>query len=274
MNYTYLVRKTGNFGFSRFDENRTEQDNFVRETDEHYTSKPVPEPFARFNIELILPKRIGPSLGGSYPLGDWRINFLGEWRQGLTLTWDGQNLSSAAGSGDRELQGNVRWKDYYTLDMRLSKSFSTGVGSAQFFVDLTNVLNIRHLYHAGGNLFGAGQQDLSNYMSSLHLPQSTLPDSPDGGLYGDDQPGDFRGPGVAFVPIIQGPLPETGEGRPLYYVVDEQKYYKWGGSSFSEASQSEVDKVMEDKAYINMPNRMWQQFLNPRNVFFGLRLSF
>lgn len=274
LNYTYLVRKTGNFGFSRFDENRTEQDEFVRTTEEHYTSKPVPEPFARFNIELILPKTLGPSLGGSYPLGDWRINFLGEWRQGLTLTWDGQNLTGAAGSGDRELQGNVRWKDYYTLDMRLSKSFNTSVGSAQFFVDITNVLNIRHLYHAGGTLFGAGQQDLANYMSSLHLPQSTLPDSPDGGLYGDDQPGDFRGPGVAFVPIIQGTLPETGEDRPLYYVLDEQQYYKWSNGSFSAADQGEVQKALDDKAYINMPNRMWQQFLNPRNVFFGLRLSF
>ena len=274
VNYTYMVRKTGNFGFSRFDENRTAQQNFVTTTDEHYTSKPIPEPFARFNLEFLFPQEIGPQVGGSYPLGDWRINFLGEWRQGVSMTWDGLNLSGATGSGPRELQGNVRWKNYYTLDMRFSKSFNTSLGSAQFFVDMTNVLNIRHLYHAGGALFGAGDQDLSRYMGSLHLPQSTLPDSPDAGLYGDDRPGDFRKPGVAYVPIIEGQLPEAGEGGPLYYVAEENKYYEWGGGSFAAADQGKVDQVLDDKAYINMPNRMSSQFLNPRNVFFGLRISF
>ncbi len=277
LNYTYMVRKTGNFGFSRFDENRTAQQNFVTTTQEHYTSKPIPEPFARFNLEFLFPQEIGPQVGGSYPLGDWRINFLGEWRQGVSMTWDGLNLTGATGSGPRELQGNVRWKDYYTLDMRFSKSFNTSLGSAQLFVDMTNVLNIRHLYFAGGALFGAGDQDLSRYMGSLHLPEDTLPrpdDTPATGLYGDDRPGDFRKPGVAYVPIVEGQLPEAGEGGPLYYVAGENKYYEWSGGSFAAADQGKVDQVLEDKAYINMPNRMSSQFLNPRNVFFGLRISF
>ena len=274
LNYTYMVRKTGNFGFSQFDENRTAQNNFVVTTEEHYTSKPIPEPFARFNVEVLFPREMGPEVAGGYPLGDWRINFLGEWRQGVSMTWDGLNLSGATGSGPRELQGNVSWRDYYMLDMRLSKNFNTSIGSAQVFVDITNVLNIHHLYYAGGALFGAGEQDLTRYMESLHLPQSTLPDSPDEGLYGDDQPGDFRKPGVAYVPIIEGQLPDAGEAGPLYYVADEGAYYEWNGSAFAAADAGKVDQVLEDKAYINMPNRMSSQFLNPRNVFFGLRLSF
>ncbi len=104
--------------------------------------------------------------------------------------------------------------------------------------------------------------------------QSTLPDSPDAGLYGDDRPGDFRKSGVAYVPIIEGQLPEAGEGGPLYYVAEENRYYEWNGGSFAAADQGRVDQVLDDKAYINMPNRMSSQFLNPRNVFFGLRISF
>ncbi len=274
LNYTYMVRKTGNFGFSQFDENTTAQSNFVLSTTEHYTSKPIPEPFARFNIEVLLPKDLGPEIAGGYPLGDWRINFLGEWRQGIAMTWDGLNLSAATGSGPREFQGNVRWKNYRMLDMRLTKSFNTSLGSAQFFVDINNVLNIRHMYHAAGNLWEAGDADLQRYMQSLHLPRETIPDSPEFGLYGDDQPGDFREPGVAFVPIIEGALPDAGEAQPLYYVPDENQYYQWNGSGFSPADQGRVNQVLDDKAYINMPNRASSAFLNPRNVFFGVRLSF
>ncbi len=274
INYTYLVRKTGNFGFSRFDENRTAMNNFIVSTTEHYTSKPVPEPFARFNLEVLLPKNLGPEVAGGYPLGDWRINFLGEWREGVAMTWDGLSLTGATGSGPRELQGNVRWRDYYMLDMRFSKNFATRFGSAQLFVDLTNVLNIRHMYHAGGNVWNSGDADLQRYMQSLHLPKSTLPNSPDAGLYGDDQPGDYRKPGVAFVPIIQGALPGAGEVGPLYYVPDEDQYYQWNGSSFAAADRGRVNQVLDDKAYINMPNRASSAFLNPRNVFFGVRVSF
>jgi hypothetical protein len=274
LNYTYMVRKTGNFGFSRFDENTTAMNNFIVSTTEHYTSKPIPEPYARFNIEVLFPDDLGPQVGDNHPLGAWRINFLGEWRKGIAMTWDGLSLGGANGSGPRELQGNVRWKDYYMLDMRFSKNFSTSIGDAQFFIDLTNVLNIRHLYHAGGQAWSSGDSDLQRYMQSLHLPQETLPNSPDAGLYGDDTPGDFRKPGVAFVPIIQGALPEGGEQGPLYFVPEENKYYQWNGSSFANADQGKVDQVLDDKAYINMPNRASSAFLNPRNVFFGLRLSF
>lgn len=275
VNYTYMVRKTGNFGFSQFDENRTAQNNFVISTTEHYTSKPIPEPYARFNIEVLLPETLGPEVSeGFHPLGDWRINFLGEWRKGQAMTWDGNNLSATAGSGPREFQGNVRYRDYYMLDMRLSKNFATRFGRAQFFVDLTNVLNIRHLYLSDNAIFNDSNTDLRDYMQSLHIPQDAIPDSPDGFLYGDDQPGDFRKPGVAYVPIIQGDLPGSGDERPLYYVPAEGQFYQWNGSSFVTADQGTVNQVLDDKAYVNMPNRTFATFLYPRNVYFGLRLSF
>lgn len=282
VNYTYSVRKAGNFGFSQFDENTTAQRNFVLSTTEHYASKPIPEPYARFNVEVRLPDDIGPAVGETHLLGDWRINFLGEWRKGLAMTWNGQSLGNATGgSNDRDLQGNVRWKDYYMLDMRLSKNFGTRFGDAQFFVDFNNVLNIRHMYIAGGRLWENGNNDQLNYMRSLHLPDDTFPEDINPGyayVRGNDRPGDFRKPGVAFVPIVAGPLPETGHERALYYVPDESgtsgSYFEWNGNSFVQANQGRVDQVLDDKAYIDMPNHTHSTFLNPRNIFFGLRLSF
>jgi len=277
VNYTYMVRKTGNFGFGTFDENRTAQIDYVTNTTEHYTSKPIPEPYARFNISILLPTDLGPEVGGGHPLGDWRISFLGEWREGQAYTWNGLSLGAASGgNNDRKLQGNVRWKDYYMLDMRLGKNFATRVGNAQFFVDFTNVLNIRHMY-ISGNIFNDGNSDQQRYMQSLQLPEDVFPE--DSGadyprIYGDDKPGDYRNGGVAFVPILIGALPESGDAQPLYYVQEEGKYYEWNGSAFVDADQGRVNQVLDDKAYINMPNRTFSTFLNPRNVFIGLRLSF
>ncbi|MDX1429848.1 MAG: hypothetical protein R3282_06155, partial [Rhodothermales bacterium] len=225
--------------------------------------------------EVLLPEDLGPDVSdGFHPLGDWRINFLGTWRKGQAMTWDGQSLTATSGSGPREFQGNVNYRDYYMLDMRLSKNFATSFGRAQFFVDLTNVFNIRHLYLSDFAVFNDSNTDLRDYMQSLLLPQETIPESPDGFLYGDDQPGDFRKPGVMYVPIIQGDLPESGDERPLYYVPNEGAYYQWNGSSFVTADQGKVNQVLDDKAYINMPNRTFSTFLYPRNVYFGLRLSF
>ena len=276
LNYTFMVRKTGNFGFSTFDENRTAQNLFLTNTQEHYSSKPIPEPYARFNIEFLLPKDLGPQVGDGHPLGDWRISLLGEWRKGQAFTWNGQSLTSSANiTATRDLQGNVRWRDFYNLDLRLSKNFGTKIGSAQFFVDFNNVLNLRNMYR---NSLFVGNNDELNYMESLMLPLGTLPDDEEGtDLYGNDQPGDFRKPGVAYVPIIIGDLPESATSEhPLYYVPGEDQYYEWnaGAGAFAPADQGRVNQVIDDKAYINMPNQTYFTFLNPRNVFFGIRLSF
>ncbi len=288
INYSFMARKTGGFGFARFDENRTAMANYVISSTDHYVSAPIPEPYARLNLEVLLPNGLGPRMGNTHPLGDWRITFLGEWRKGQSMTWNGQSLVAATGgSADRAIRGNVSWQDYYMLDMRISRNFATRFGTAQVFVDVANLLRIRHLYLSGGRVFSNGVSDLQDYMKSLHLPEEIFPEGYGGEyprVFGDDQPGDFRKPGVAYVPIIVGSLPADGDGtRPLYYVPDEDTYYQWNGSEFAHirsgstftvADGRYVDQVLGDKAYINMPNLTWGTFLNPRNIFFGVRLSF
>jgi hypothetical protein len=44
--------------------------------------------------------------------------------------------------------------------------------------------------------------------------------------------------------------------------------------SWSEVEKSRMQKILDDKAYIDMPNNSSFDFLNPRQVFFGINLSF
>jgi len=282
VNYTYMSRKTGNFGFQYNYENPVQQQQYLLTTTDHYQSKPIPEPFARFNLDFVTPDDYGPNYNGFRPLAGWRLSLLGEWRAGQVLTWTGQELVEGI-SPVRGIEHNVRWKDYYNFDLRLSKTFTTNLGEVQFFMDVTNVFNIRHMNRWSGF---TGPDDLRDYLQSLHLPANTfegLESPPYQFVPGNDKPGDYRKPGVEFVPIVVCPpagcTPAVGSNddpndptRPLYY--RDGTYYRYNGSNFVEADPDFVKKVLDDKAYIDMPNADFFTFFNPRRVFFGLRVSF
>ncbi len=187
-NYTYYVRSGGNFGFGQYLENRQDQRNYERTTFDYYQSKPVPQPFARFNLELLSPDDFGPGVSGFRPLGAWVVSLLGEWQAGPAFTWTGPSTSVQG------VQNNMRWKAYRMMDMRVSKSFSVGRNSAQFFMDITNVFNIKN-FNRGAFSSGDDQRD---YLNSLKLPKSMVEgwedqyqvrDAEGNPIYGDDVPG-------------------------------------------------------------------------------------
>ena len=176
----------------------------------------------------------------------------------------------------------MKWRDFYNLDIRLSKDFAVQDRRVGIFMDVTNVLNLRHLYR--GSAF-VGEGDYRDYMMSLHVPEEAfeeLGQDPYAFIPGDDQPGDFRKPGVEFVPIeIVSSLEDNVQNpseRALYYEAPEDPadgtYYQWNGSSWQEADQGYVDQVLEDKSYIDMPNLRSFWFLNPREITFGFRYTF
>ncbi|MBT6002764.1 MAG: hypothetical protein HOG76_08015, partial [Candidatus Marinimicrobia bacterium] len=55
-------------------------------------------------------------------------------------------------------------------------------------------------------------------------------------------------------------------------------YRKWDDSiddwDETPISQSDIDKLIEDKAYIDMPNIRSMSFLNPRQITLGVRIKF
>ncbi|MBI5463736.1 MAG: TonB-dependent receptor, partial [Ignavibacteriales bacterium] len=197
INYTYEVSSSGRFGWSVYYQNPFQQ--FQYETDPYniendlYQSKPVPAPYARANVSLFTPPDYGPALGGLKPLADWRLNLLGNWQAGSYFTWAGGGGTAIAG-----LKNNVQWRDYYNLDLRLSKALKIAGVNVEFFMDMTNVLNTKHFTTYG---FKDGN-DYSAYMRSLHLPAGIGDRLSYGNIPGDDRPGDYRNFGVEFVPIV------------------------------------------------------------------------
>jgi len=272
-NYTYMVRKSGNFGFDHHYENDFQQRRYEDQYRAYYQSKPIPEPFARFNITFLTPTGYGPRLAGMQPLANWRINLLGEWRSGQVFTW-------AGGSGTYPgLSNNVRWKDFYMLDLRLAKNIDLGgIGRIQLYVDVDNVLNLKQLYRVSAFV---GPRDFDFYMNSLQMPEevfSAIDGAPYGMIPGKDRPGDYRLPGADFQPIeVVQKLPDTPfelKSRAWYYSSDNETYYEWAEGSWNAVDQGSVDQVLADKAYINMPNNTSYRFLNPRRIMVGFRVWF
>ncbi len=284
INYTYLQTKGGNFGYAQFNENTFEQRNYLRTSTDYRQWAPLAEPFARVNLIFLTPASFVPSVLNGNLLGDWRVSFLGEWRSGQQFIWAGGAQSFP------ELQENVSWRSYMNFDLRFTKHINTQFGGAQVFIDVDNVFNRRHLYQATG--FHPDGFDRDKYFWSLHLPTDIF-DQINGvdadkeykdkenlpyiWVPGDDQPGDFRHPDVAFQPIdavnsldaVTSP-----EAATWYWARDTGMYSRWNGSAFETVPDADVQKVLDDKAYIDMPNFRFNTFLNNRRVTLGIRLTF
>jgi hypothetical protein len=184
------------------------------------------------------------------------------------------------------LRNNLRTRDFYRLDLRLSKMIETRFGSMQFFVDVNNLLNLKFLYFERPFAMLAGNPfvDYNAYMTSLHLPEDTFKNLDDEEIPylfipGNDRPGDVRKAGVAFVPIEIVRSQQRLPARPrhenaLYYVHNTATYFQFKNGSWQSAEAAFVQQILKDKAYIDMPDKNNQTFLNPRSVSLGFRLSF
>ncbi len=269
INYTYSIATRGLFGTLENYENPFDQRNYDRRTNDNDIFKPVPQPFARLQLYFQLPRDLGPELFGTHPFGNWQIVPLVSWRAGSYFTFTG-------GGSIPGVINNVQNRDFWGTSLRLAKQFSLDTGGDfNFFVDVSNVINRRNF-----NIFNSGLidgNDYFDYMNSLHLSADTWEEI---GLLnqrvpGSDQPGDYRPSDVTYVPIeVFTTLPSSGNTRALYYNSLEGKYYQWDGAAFVDADGSYVDKVLDDKAYINMPNQRFFNFLDPRTIRLGVRFSF
>ncbi|HKJ67428.1 MAG TPA: hypothetical protein VKA68_05690, partial [bacterium] len=138
----------------------------------------------------------------------------------------------------------------------------------------------RHSAFVGGGVIG--RDDFEDYMKSLHLPEDVFAEI-DGAPYqmipGDDRPGDYAKPGTEFQPIEAVEQLPSGGPDPLkehvwFYNTTDKTYNLWEDGSWSQVDRSALNQVLDDKAYINPPNNTGFAFLNPRQVFFGIRFWF
>jgi hypothetical protein len=129
--------------------------------------------------------------------------------------------------------------------MRVSKNFRVARANIQFFMDVSNLFNFKRWSYKLGF---ANNEDYEDYMKSLHLPADIAGDeaNPKFGYTnypGNDRPGDYRT--VPYEPY------DPNDPDPAH------KQY-----------------VLDNKTYIDMPNQEYLAFLNPRNIFYGIRLSY
>lgn len=247
VNYTYMVSTSGNFGYGTYYQNPAEQARYAATTTSYYQEIPVPQPYARMSLTIMSPSDFGPKVGGVSLLGDWLVNIVGNWQSGYYFSW-------ANGGSMPGVVNNVQWDDYWNFQMRLSRKFSFQGVELELFADIDNVFNYKYMTQGGF----VTANDYLDYMRSLHLPQASFdnyPKNPDGSpnigysnttdgttyIFGNDRPGDYR----------KGP------------------YHAWDPN----APQATKDEWLKNKSYIDMPDQSFLTFLNPRDIFWGIKVT-
>ena len=268
-NYTYSISTYGYFNYKTQYENSQLMLNYLNTTQEAEQSKPVPQPFARVNLDLFTPSQdFGPEFEGIGLLTDWRLSIIGSWRSGYYLTWTG-------GSGTIPgISNNLQWSDSYGLDLRFSKNIKFGPVNLQIFADISNALNIKYFSTYGF----IDNNDYIDYIRSLHLPSSAIDESKGKFGYinidGKDRPGDYRqGPFVPIVTVTNLSSITSPDKNAIYYLVENGHYLQFDGETWMPAADDRLKEVLDKKLYIDMPNQAWASFLNPRNIYWGLKIS-
>ncbi len=291
INYTYMDFSSGNFGITGIIQNPLDENEYNNITQDHYQTKPVAQPYARANIELYVPKTSQFGL-----ISDWHLDLLAQWRAGKVFTWSGpivDQIDDKMGvqyAPHPTIKNNIRTKDFYTLDLRLSKKFDTSFGSIKLFLDITNPLNFKFMYFEHPFIVSGENplSDYNDYMASLHLPNSAFNnlnsyELPYMFISGNDTPGDYPKDNVRYVPIniVRGnyllPPPSIMDSRDvneLYYIYNNSTYMQFIDGEWQIADPAFVKEVLVNKAYINMPDNLESVFLNPFGFKLGVRVSF
>lgn len=264
VNFEYRVNTSGYFGVGVYYENPSEQRNYLLKNQPQQKPRPVPR--VKSVIDIHSPNNFGPNILGQRLFADWHLNLVSIWRGGNWFTYNPNHVVG--------IEYNVRWKDYSSVDIKASKTFSLGRINLKLFLDIYNLFNLKYFSSYG---FSDGY-DWDYYMQSLHLPRKTGDKLGYHNFAGDDQPGDYRKDGVEFVPMewvanIEN-LSDPSE-RAIYFDAETEEYYQYEVTQgWHEVDQNYFQQVLDDKAYIDMPNQSFYVFLLPRDIFFGLSLSY
>jgi len=262
--YTYQVGTNGVFGRATVNDDPAAQKQIDLTTQSLYQQKPVPQPRARMSLNFLTPGSLGPDASGIQPLGNWSLNVLADWRGGPWINYNPLQ------SPEFQNLPNIQVVDYYNIDLRVNKLFSFNPISVMFFIEIRNALNTKRL--SGASFYDSFDQQF--YFRSLHLPASSAYDN----IPGDDRIGEYNRAGY-YQPMewasdyssLSSIVPRSNE---YYYVKSEKKYYEYSSGAWQEVDQKKGNEVLDKKAYIDMPNNTSFNFLNPRQVFFGINLSF
>ena len=229
INYTYMVNSTGYFGYTHNYQDPNKMRQYLQLNP--YLEKPKPQPFARINLDFKSPGNFGPGFSGIHPLGSISLSLLYTYQAGAFDTYNPNNIPG--------IQNNIQWKDNYNVDLRLIKRLSIGRNQIEFFLDVTNALNIKTLSPAG----------FSDYIDYIDYLESLKFNWEDGTEHGNDRVGEFRNWSILYDPLESNP-----NNDPLI------------------SKRNEVRR--KNKSYIDMPNLRGLSYLDPRKISAGIRYNF
>lgn len=259
--YSYQVKSSGRFGTDVAYQNPSDQRDFENSTGNFAQNKPIPQPWANAALTFSTPDDFGPETMGLALFENWNLSVIGDWRAGWRAT---RNTNKVSG-----VFQNVKSRDWHNMDLRLTREIDFKQFAVSFIMDMNNVFNTKRLSLAGF----MDAHDYDDYWDSLHLPKSNAYNN----IVGDDKYGDYRKTGVEFQPIEQvGDIStlQNPNTRAFYHEAASGRYMQYDGTAWLEVSKSRLDKVLEDKAYIDMPNETSFNFLNPRQIYFGINFTF
>ncbi|MCF8265404.1 MAG: TonB-dependent receptor, partial [Melioribacteraceae bacterium] len=212
INFNYMLRKEGLTG-------RSTVTNITVNNDQEglyqgQESRFLPQPKLNANFTFRSPKNWGPELFGENLLEDWRLTLFFEWSEGRYFTWNPLN--------ELHFSNNLQYPDYYMVDLKLSKTFNLGGLNTTFFLDVSNLLNIKvnQLWRGYSYL---DERDETNYLASLRLPMYDSPEfdqlrEKNPGLYiaGDDKVGDLRSDSKPYINDPNLPFWLYGQPRDIW----------------------------------------------------------
>lgn len=261
-NYTYQVTTSGHFGREEVYQDPSKQKQYDEATTNLYQERPVPRPYARFNLTFYTPDDYGPEFLGISPLGGYMLNVLANWQSGQWVTRNPKEVSS--------IRNNVQQTDHFNTILRFGKMFTLNKFRIHAFVDINNLFNYRRMSLRN---FGGKDGDSEFYYDSLHLPENEAYDNIPGG----DRIGDYRKPGAKYQPMFwRGMIDyenDIGETGTIYYDKSTKRYVEYVDVEWVDVNKNRLNKILDDKAYIDMPDLDSFTFLNPRQIFFGIRVS-
>ncbi len=195
INFNYMLTKTGNTGVSTItDVAINNPETLLYQGND---TRALPRPSVNANFVFRSPDKWGPQLGGLDIFGNWELSFFAQWTAGSYFTWNPLN--------DPFTNNNLEWPDYYMVDLKLSKTFPVAGTNATFYIDCSNVFNIKvNLMHDGYPFQSAS--DEQQYMASLHLPMYNSPkydqlraQNPGQYIAGSDKVGDLRSSSKPYI---------------------------------------------------------------------------
>jgi len=264
VNYEYRVNTSGYFGLGYYYENPADQRNYELNNPKQYKPRPIPR--MKSVIDVHTPVDFGPKLLNQRILADWHLNIISKWSAGSWFTYNPNNVSG--------IEYNVQYRNNYNIDLKFSKIFQMGKVNLKIYADLYNAMNVKTFSGYG---FEDGF-DYNYYMQSLHMNEDISGELGYNYFDGNDMPGDVRKDGTEFVPfewISDVTQLSSPSERPIYFDSASDSFVQWTEEEgWAAVNQSLYDDVIANKQYIDMPNLSHYIFLNPRDIFIGINISY